>query len=121
MPKKRDTDPDVQEIFDEAQAKAAPRSKKPLTSKDMGNEKPQRLSVTDAFQRAIEKRPNVLELMADKVLDNVTGETPDFRYVKELWERFDGKVITPFTLTGFENLTDEQLAAYRETLTRAKG
>lgn len=117
-------DPDVHDVFNSERNRkgTAKRTGKTLTCRAMGSEPITRakLSVTDAFQRAIETRPNALTEMALKVLDNVTGPNPDFRFVKELWDRFDGKTVNRTEITGadggpinltkpLEDMSDDEL------------
>ncbi len=112
-------DPDVEAIFEEAQEKTAPGSKKPLTSKDMANEPIKRPSLTQALIDEVAKDPAALPKIARKALEDAgagDGKARDW-----VSDRLDGKVVTPLVIEGIESLSDEQLVAVRESLRQAKG
>lgn len=120
--KSKAPDPEIQEIFESEAQKGSigkRKRKKAHTSEEMAKSPLKRPSLTQALIDEVGKDETALPRIAKRALDDAAagdGKARDW-----ISERLDGKVVTPVVIDGIENLTDEQLAAVRESLARSKG
>ena len=102
------TDPDIEDIFEDAQGKGK-KDGKVLTPRDLAADSPKRMTWAEARDRALVDRPEAVFNVIRKTYDLAEGGNMDA--VKVVLERDFGKVATPVEIDTSGLSTDQKITA----------